>query len=151
MPSDVEDEVVSRVGFYYGDDPEDDSSYPEYFVAKLVSAGEVLVEHMHYCEENHRIGRVVVYVPNDVPVAHIIVYGGDTVERDIAGGRDALGAVAECREVVEHQEGSRHSENDENYCCEHSKETEGANESRRKYQLEAEKNCSLKSNPYVLE
>src|SRR5712692_7763291 len=79
LSSNVEDQVVTGVGFDHGDDAEDNSCHPEDLVSELVSSPKILVEHVHYRQENHRVGGVVVDVPDDRSPGHIAIDRLDAV------------------------------------------------------------------------
>src|SRR6266480_6782709 len=73
LSSDIEDQVVPSVGLDYRDDAENNSGDPENLIAELVSAREVLVEHVHDGKKHHGVGRLIVNVPDQESPVHLIV------------------------------------------------------------------------------
>src|SRR6266436_2942 len=64
LSSDVEDQIISSVGLNYRDNAENNSGHPENLIAELVSAREVLVEHVHDGKKDHGVGGLVVNIPD---------------------------------------------------------------------------------------
>src|SRR5437867_1324028 len=64
LSSDIEDQVVPSVGLDYRDDAENNSGDPENLIAELVSAREVLVEHVHNGEKDHSVRGLIVNIPD---------------------------------------------------------------------------------------
>ena len=64
LSADVEDQVISGIRLDYRDDAENNPGDPENLVTELVSAREVLIEHVHDGKKNHSVGGLVVNVPD---------------------------------------------------------------------------------------
>src|SRR5882672_7824637 len=100
LSSDVKDQVVASVRFNYRHDAENNSGDPENLVSQLVSASEVLVEHVHDSEKDHGVGGLVVNVPDEESPVYLIVYRRYTVERRIACRSWHIRCVSCCRRAV---------------------------------------------------
>ena len=74
LSADVEDQVISGIRLDYRDDAENNPGDPENLVTELVSAREVLIEHVHDGKKHHGVGCLVVNVPDQESPVHLIVY-----------------------------------------------------------------------------
>src|SRR5215831_15912959 len=96
LPSDVEYQVVSSVCFDDCDDAEDDAGDPENLISELVSTSEILIEHVHDREENHRVRRLIVDVSNQKSPVYLVVDLRNAVEGRVAGWCGHIGGVGCC-------------------------------------------------------
>src|SRR5437660_9584411 len=72
LSADVEDQVISGIRLEYRDDAENNPGDPENLVTELVSAREVLIEHVHDGKEHDCFGWLVVNVTDYESLCHLI-------------------------------------------------------------------------------